>query len=339
MSPLRYPTASRETAFATQVAEQLSAQPGVTAASVSTGWPGRGVGLYPFTVVSDPSFDPDRAPLARATFVSPDYFRTMGIALRRGRAILPSDDRRAVPVVVIDDDFARRFFAGRDPIGRRLTLGEDTVTIVGVVAAVREEGAAEQNLVGIYAPITQAQQVPSFVTVAVRASDDPRAHTIDLQRTIASLDPTVPVSDVKTMVAREAESISTTRFSTFLASLFALAALVLGAVGIYSVLAYIVRQRRREIGIQIALGARTIDVMSEVLKRTFVLTVVGLTFGTAAAWLLTRALASLFIGVSPHDPGIFAAAAGLFTLVALLAASVPAFRTTRVNAVVALNST
>ena len=339
VSPQRYPTASRETAFAMQVVEQLAAQPGVTAASVSTGWPGRGVGLYPFSVVSDPPSDPNRAPLARATFVSPDYFRTMGIALRRGREILPSDDSRAAPVVVIDDAFARRFFAGRDPIGRRLALGGDTLTVVGVVAAVREEGAAEQNLVGVYEPITQAQHVPSFVTLAARVTDDPRAHFATLRRAVASLDATVPVSDIKTMVSREHESISTTRFSTFLASLFALAALMLGAVGIYSVLAYIVRQRQREFGIRIALGARSIDVMSEVLKRTFVLTVVGLALGTGAAWMLTRALASLFVGVSPHDPDIFAAAAGLFALVALLAASVPAFRATRINAVVALSST
>ena len=338
-SPQSYPTASRETTFAMQVVDQLAAQPGVAAASVSTGWPGPGFGLYPFRVVGDPPLDPNRAPLARVTFVSPDYFRTMGIAVRRGRAILPSDDRRAVPVAVIDDDFARRFFPGRNPIGRRLASGSDTVTIVGVVAAVREEGAAEQNLVGVYEPITQAPNLPSFLTIALRAADDPRAYTATLRRAVTSLDATVPVSDVKTMVAREDASISTTRFATFLASLFALAALVLGAVGTYGVLAYMVRQRQREIGIRIALGARNIDVMSEVLRRTLVLTAVGLALGTGAAWMLTRAVASLFVGVSPHDPGIFAAAAGLFALVALLAASVPAFRTTRVDPVVSLNST
>jgi putative ABC transport system permease protein len=339
VSPERYPTASRETAFAMQVVERLTSQPGVTAASVSTGWPGRGVGLYPFMVVGDPPPNQNRPSLARATFVSPDYFRTMGIALRRGREILPSDDQRAVPIVVIDDDFAQLIFTGRDPVGRQLVLNSDTVTIVGVVAPVKEKGAPKQNLVGVYEPIRQAQALPNFVTVAARVTDDPRAHAAVLRRVVTSLDATVPVSDVKTMVARENESISTTRFSTFLASLFALAALVLGAVGIYSVLAYIVRQRRREIGIRIALGARSIDVMSEVLKRTFVLTVVGLALGTGAALMLTRALASLFVGVSPHDPGIFAAAAGLFALVALFAACVPAFRTTRVNAVEALNST
>jgi putative ABC transport system permease protein len=339
LSPERYPTVSRQTAFALQVVEHLASQPGVTAASVSTGWPGRGVGLYPFSVVGGSPPTQDRPSLARVTFVSRDYFRTMGIALQRGREILPSDDRRAVPIVVIDDDFARRFFAGRDPIGRRLVLGTDSVTVVGVVASVREEGAAEQNLVGVYEPVTQAQDVPSFLTIASRVDDDPRAHADALRRVVTSLDATVPISDVKTMTTRENDSICTVRFSTFLASLFALAALVLGAVGIYSVLAYIVRQRRREIGIRIALGARNIDVMSDILKRTFVLTVVGLALGTGAAWMLTRTLASLFVGVSPHDPGIFATAAGLFALVALLAASVPAFRTTRINAVVALNST
>jgi putative ABC transport system permease protein len=339
VSPQRYATAGREAALGMRVAEQLEAQPGVTAASVSTFWPGWGVWFWELTVVGDPPPDSTRAPLARIYFVSPDYFRTMEIALHRGREIQPSDNSDAVPVVVIDDLLARRFLAGRDPIGLRLAFGADTATIVGVVASVRQEGAQEHDQAAIYLPITQAPDLPNVVALAVRVRDDPRAHTAALQHAVASLDPTVPVSDIKTMVEREDESISTTRFSMFLASLFALAALMLGAVGIYSVLAYIVRQRRREIAIRIALGARSGDVMSDVLKRAFALTVVGLTLGAGAAWMLTRALASLFVGVSPHNSGIFAAAACLFALVALAAATVPAFRTTRVNPLVALTST
>ena len=135
-----------------------------------------------------------------------------------------------------------------------------------------------------------------------------------------------------------ARTIGMTRFSTFLASLFAVVALVLGAVGIYSVLAYIVSQRRREIAVRIALGASSMDVMSDVLRRALALTGIGIILGTVAAWMLTRMLASLFVGVSPHDPIIFVGAAAGFALVALVAAAVPAFRTTRVSPVVALTS-
>lgn len=335
----RYPTVGRGIAFAMRVVEQLEAQPGVTAASISTGFPGHGFALYPFRVVGEPP-PPDSAPLARMYFVSPDYFRTMGIGLHRGRGILPSDGG-AARVAVIDDALARRFFTGGDPVGWRLAFGRDTVTIVGVVASVKEEGAPEQNYVGVYAPITQADNplTLSFLTLAARVLHDPRAYVAALRHAVTSLDPTVPVSDVRTMVARENESISTTRFSMFLASLFALAALVLGAVGIYSVLAYIVTQRRREIAIRIALGATSGDVMGDVFKQAFVLTVIGLALGTGAAWMLTRTLAILFVGVSPHSPGIFTAAAGVFAVVSLLASSVPAFRTTRISPIVALNST
>ena len=128
------------------------------------------------------------------------------------------------------------------------------------------------------------------------------------------------------------------RFSAFLASLFASLAVVLGAFGIYSVLAYIVGQRKREIGVRIALGAKSRHVMSDVLRRALTLTSLGIALGAGATWVVTRALASLFVGVRPHDPFIVAGVAGSFVLVALVAASVPAYRTTRVNPVVALSS-
>lgn len=140
------------------------------------------------------------------------------------------------------------------------------------------------------------------------------------------------------MVERQVQSVGTTRFETVLASLFAVVALVLGIVGIYSVLAYIVGQRHREIAVRIALGASAGDVMGDVLRRALALTGIGIVLGSGAAWVLTRALAGMFLNISPHDPGIFIGAAAVFAIVALVAASVPAFRTTRINPVVALTS-
>jgi putative ABC transport system permease protein len=169
--------------------------------------------------------------------------------------------------------------------------------------------------------------------------EDPVAQTRRLKQIVGSLDPTIPVSDVGTMADRLDQSTGTTRFSTFLASLFAVVALILGVVGIYSVLAYIVAQRQREFAVRIALGAGRSHVMGSVLRRAVALTGVGIVLGSAAAWVLTRALASLFLGVSPHNPSIFVAAIAVFAVVALAASAVPAFRTTRVNPVVALTST
>jgi putative ABC transport system permease protein len=141
------------------------------------------------------------------------------------------------------------------------------------------------------------------------------------------------------MSDRVTESVGTPRFSTFLASLFAVVALVLGAIGIYSVMAYSVSQREREIGVRVALGASRGKVMGDVLRQALGLAAVGIVLGSAVAWALTRVLAGLFLGVSPHDPNVFIGAAAVFAVVALAAASVPAFRTTRVNPVVALTST
>ena len=160
--------------------------------------------------------------------------------------------------------------------------------------------------------------------------------TAGVRRVIQGIDASVPFYDVRTMEARVAEQVGTPRFSTFLASLFAVVALVLGAIGIYSVMMYAVNQRQREIGVRLALGAGRGRVMRDVLWRALRLTAVGIAIGAVVAWGVTRALASLFVGVSPHDPVIFVGAAVAFAVVALAAASVPAWRTTRVNPVEAL---
>ena len=240
---------------------------------------------------------------------------------------------------------AQQYFSGRDPIGHRITYSSegsipDTAEIVGVVAPVKENGLAVDAQPTIYLPFAQllgGRIVQAFVSV--RTAADPEAQTRVLRQTIANMDRLVPVSDIKTMTERMGQSVGTTRFSTFLASLFASVALVLGVVGIYSVLAYIVAQRQREIAVRIALGASRSHVMSDVLRRAVALTGLGILIGSGAAWFLTRVLAGLFLGVSPHDPGIFVGAAALFAVAALAAASIPAFRTTRVNPARALGST
>jgi putative ABC transport system permease protein len=340
----RYPTAERQQQFLQTLIERLAAQPGTEAASVSGGVPGWTVRAgIPLDVVGDPAPDPSHKPVSLFNAASPDYFRAMGIRLLRGRGLLATDDAHAPKVAVIDALLAKRFFDGRDPIGRQLVFGigwsPDTARIVGVVASTKENGLAADDIPQTYMPVMQllgARAVQAFVVV--RTLGDPHSHIRTLKRTIASLDPNVPVSDIRTMSDRMMQSVATTRFSTFLASLFAVVALVLGVVGIYSVLAYVVSQRRREIAVRIALGATHSDVMADVLRQALMLTAVGLALGSAAAWLLTRALSNLFLGVSPHDPFIFIGGAAIFAIVALAASSVPALRTTRVNPASALVS-
>jgi predicted permease len=338
----RYPTAERQTAFVSSVVDRLVVQPGVVAAAAGDALPNTSVNRNDFAIIGDPPPDPTHTPIAYTIGVSPEYFGTMGIRVLRGRGVQPTDGIQAPKVAVVDELLARRYFPGRDAIGQRFVFrdtptGPDTIEIVGIVGTVKEGGLVAEDYPEIYASLAQYDE--PYVALAVRTSGDPEALTRTLRRVVASVDPTVPVSEIKTMKAWMTESIDTTRFSTFLASLFAVVAIILGMVGIYSVLAYIVSQRQREIAVRIALGASRFSVMRDVLKRALALTGTGIVFGSVAAWMLTRALRGILLGVSPHDPVVFVGAAGVFSLVALAAASIPAFRTTRVNPVVALTST
>ena len=193
------------------------------------------------------------------------------------------------------------------------------------------------DLPQFYVPIAQ---FPSpHADIEVRTLGEPNAYTGTLKRVVASLDRTVPVSDVKTLSDRFAQPISAIRFSSVVAALFALAALVLSLVGIYGVLAYVVGQRQREIGVRMALGASHSSVMGAVLRRALALTATGLALGLGAAWGFAPLLSTLLVSVPPHDPTVFVGSVIAFALAAFLAAIVPAFRTTRVNPVVALTST
>ncbi len=338
LPPQRYPTPERQAAFIASVIEHLRALPGVEDASASTALPSFDGYKGAFTIAGDPPPDATHMPQADVACVSPTYFHLMGIPLRRGRTLLPSEDTPTSKAVMVDQRLAQRYLAGHDVLGVGLIAAPDTLRVVGVVAPVKQDGlAAAEDFPVLYVPLSACPS--DFTYVAIRTSRNPKAQTAAVRRAIAHLDTDVPVSDVQTMTERMGQSIAITRFSTFLASLFAAIALVLGAIGIYSVLAYIVSQRRRETAVRIALGASPGDVVGAVLRSALTLTGIGIVLGSLAAWLLARVLANLFIGVNPHDSTIFVGAAALFAVVALAAASIPAIRMTRVDPTVALNST
>jgi putative ABC transport system permease protein len=321
----RYPTPERQAAFMASVAERLGA-------SVSSFMPGSNeLFARPFTVVGEseqPAFTP-----AFTSFiaVTPNYFSTMRIAVVRGRGFGAADHAGSPKVAVADQGLAQRFFPGRDAVGQRLALGGDTVEIVGIAASARQHGLGHASPPELYVPL--AQFPSNFAAVELRGTSTPAAA---LRRALASLDPTVVISDVRTMNARLADSVSIDRFSSFLALLFSAVALILGSVGIYSVLAYVVAQRRREIAIRMALGAQPTALVGDIVGRALRLASMGIGLGSLLAWWLTHAIAGLFVGIGPHDLATFVGAAAVFAIMALAAASVPAFRTTRVDPATAL---
>ena len=262
LSADRYPTPERQRAVVASIVDELSAQPSVNAASASSLLPVGDPPVTGFRILGTAPPDPAHAPLAGIGVVSAGYLRTLGIRVLRGRGLLPTNDSRAEKVVLVDDLLARKFFDGSDPVGRRLVLGpRDTMTVIGVVSLVKEGPEAVPDLAHVYLPIAQTPFPLLTAQLAVHTSGDPASAIRRIRQVVANQDPSIPVYDVQTMTDRLGGSIGTSRFSSFLASLFAIVALILGMVGIYSVLAYVVGQRQKEIAVRMALGAKQAHVM------------------------------------------------------------------------------
>jgi putative ABC transport system permease protein len=270
--------------------------------------------------------------------ITPDYLRTMGIALAGGRGFTTADRAGSPDVVLVSESAARAFWPGQSALGRRIGYPWPSgwLTIVGVVRDVKADSLSSQRTTAIYRPFAQAP-LPAM-TVVARTSADPGMFAALLRATVAELDPNVPVSDVAAMDDIITSSMARPRFAMSLLSAFAAIALLLGAIGIYGVIAYSVSQRTREIGIRMALGATPARAMWLVLRRGAILTAAGLLLGTAAGLGTSRLLTGLLYGVSATDPMTFGAVAMLAGLVATLAAYVPARRATRVDPSVALRA-
>jgi putative ABC transport system permease protein len=285
--------------------------------------------------------------------VSADYFRTMGVPLLKGRAFTDRDDGTAPPVAIVSQSFARRYFAGGDPLGRRVLLHERAPMtccsaagpvegvwreIVGVVADVRQANLDEAPAMTIYRPYTQI--VEHDMVLMVRASSAAGAARIaaGLQTHLVAMNPAKSWSEVRLMqdVIDGSQSIRVRRFSLILLGSFAAIALLLAAVGTYGVMTYAVAQRTREIGIRVALGATRPAVLRDVIGQTMRLTAVGVILGAIAASFATRFIASLLFGITSGDAITWVGAAGVLVVVALLAAIMPARRAVRIDPLIAL---
>ena len=286
------------------------------------------------------------APEAHYRMISPDYFRTLGISLRSGRSFTPADRAHSAPVAIINDTFARQYFNGDHPVGRRMRLddGEKVpreVEIVGVVGDVRHFGLEKEATIEVYVPMAQVPD-PTTIWLAnnmywvVHTDGAPLAAANAVRREIAAVDPGVPASFVRSMDQWMDGTLAPRRFNLQLVEAFAAAALLLAAVGVYAVSAAAVTSRTREIGIRAALGASRSEVIALVLRGGLSPVIAGLAAGTAVAIVAGPLISELLFGVTPADPLSLTAAAGMLVLAALLATCVPALRAVRIDPVVAL---
>jgi putative ABC transport system permease protein len=275
--------------------------------------------------------------------VTPGFFSTMGIALIKGRDFSDGDQAQAPGVVIISEAMARRYWPDEDPIGKRLRedshgspTPEPWLTIVGVVGEVKYRGLPQNPNTDpdVYFPLAQAPSRDLFL--AIRSGIDSGNLAGAVRAELQKLDPSLPGYGVMTMEARLTNQTRQSRFSAWVLGIFGAIALVLAAVGIYSVMSYAVEQRSREIGIRVALGAGAGDVLRMVIRQGMRLALLGVALGIGTALVLTQLMKQLLAGMAAVDPPTYAVIASLLTLVALLACWIPARRATRVDPIIAL---
>ena len=313
---------------------RMASIPGVTSAGAVNDIPLGHVGGIAVQVKVDGAA-PESGPSSgekypRYLMASAGYFATMGIALKSGRNFTAADDSLAPPVALISESMARTFWPGVDPIGRTFTsVAPKPITVIGVVADVRERTLETADLIQMYFPITE--QTPSSVALVARGGPDSDALLARMREAVRAVDPTQAVFNVRTMDDIVSTSVAPRRTNTLLISAFAAIALLLSAVGIYAVVAFSVTQRWREFGIRSALGASGGGIVALVAREMAVIAGAGLIAGVAGAWALSRALSSLIYGVSVHDPMTFLLAPLVLVVPAVVATLLPASRATQVN--------
>ncbi len=340
VSSAKYPQPAQRAAFYHEALERIAALPGVESAGIVYPLPlGGNFESYTFDIAGQPPFPPGQQPSADRRIISSDYLRAMSTPLRKGRAFGAQDQATGPAVMIVNDTFARRFFPGEEVIGKRIIPGEGrqpvTREIVGVVGDVRHEALDVGPTPEYYIPYEQAS-VDDMTVVAKTTGGNPTSIAAPLRDVIRVMDKEQPVYNIRPMTQLLTESLAQRRFNLVLLGGFALLALVLAGIGIYGVMSYSVAQRTREIGVRIALGAQSGDVLKMVLSHALGLTAIGLALGLVGAFALTRFLVTLLFEVRPTDLTTFAIVSIVLGAVAIAACLVPARRATKVDPLVAL---
>ena len=322
--------------FFEDVIERLRSAPGVRAASAVSALPMHEVGVasaLPFSVEGQPP-PPTEDPLADVRIVAPDYFETMRIALLEGRLLDRRDIESAPRTSVINETMARRYFPDGSPVGKVIVNPHGKSTVVGVVADVRNDGLDSEPKKQVYLPLRQSPV--AGMAVVARTEREPMALAETIRQAVWGVDARQPIYDLSTMDQILARAVFLPRLSTTLLTLFAGAALLLAALGIYGVLSYSVTQRTSEIGLRMALGATVGSTVGLVVRSSVVLIAIGVGCGLVAATLLARSMAGILYATSPFDVAAFSVSALVLVLTGLGATLVPAMRAARVDPLVAL---
>jgi len=354
----KYATEETRSSFYNHLLENIRALPGVETTAAASGLPLGNNGWQTSFVIDGRPLPPrDQTPLMEACLVTPDYFKVMNIPLLRGRVFNDRDDRShlvgrdlskltdvekqgaGLNSIVIDEEFAKRYWPNEDPVGKRVRMGADpkapVLEVLGVVGRVKMESLNQNSdrVQGYFA----FNQVPlGGMTVVIKGASDANQLISSIRGAVRELDPNQPIYSVRTMDEIRAESVAPERLNLTLLSLFAGIALVLAIVGIYGVMSYSVTQRTHEIGIRMAVGARPLDVFKMILGHGMKLALIGVGIGLVGAFLLTRLMATMLFGVEPTDATTYGAISILLIAIALLACYLPGRRATKVEPTISL---
>jgi putative ABC transport system permease protein len=331
--------------FYRRLLERMRAIPGATSVSASTGMPVYGTSFgMPFSLVGAPPADPANRPGAGFNMVTPEYFTTFGIPIQQGRAFTERDTAASPPVAIVNDAFVRQYLKNVDPLKQRIVVNRLIPGLTGLGPAV------EWQIVGVYRAVRNAGPRGDFpeidvpfaqspwpsAAMAIRTTLDPDSARKSVAVAVQSLDPDLPVSDLRTMDQIVNRALAGDRFKAFLFGGFAAVALVLAALGIYGVMSFAVAQRRHEIGLRMALGAARQRVVRDILVEGMGTAIVGVALGSIGAYLVGRAMQGALFGVTATDPMAFSIVAGLLLASAMLACLIPAMRAASVDPMVAL---
>jgi predicted permease len=334
-----YKTGPEQSAFFARVLERVGSLPDVTSAAVTSVLPLHSQNRRArFLIENGAVLPPNEGYQSDLRQISPGYFETMGIAFKRGRLLDRRDSAEvAAPLVgVVDEAFVRFFFADGNPLGRHLLLGKTRLEIVGVVGNVIHVGADREARPTLY--VSFLQRPAERMNLVLRTTAVPASLVSSAKRAIWSIDRDQPIYRIESMEEVVAEATSAPRLTLSLLGLFAVVALGLAAIGIYGVMAYAVSQRTSELGIRLALGASSADVVTLVLRQGMLIVMVGLTTGLVAIFTLGRLVQAMLYHTSPHDPIALGATAALLAVVALVACLIPARRATKVDPMIALRA-
>ena len=336
----KYSDKDRQAVFQQQLVQRIAQVPGVQSVGTVDNLPFSGnesnVGL---TIEGQPPLNAAERPRAFLRNVSPNYFESMGIPLRKGRTFADTDNANAPGAAIINETAARRFWPNDEPLGKRFKRGKADsqnpwMTVVGVVGAVSHTSLEVASQPEVYLPF---QQNPGLnLTLVARTRSDPKAFAGAVRREVSALDKDLPVSNIKFMDEIIGKSVAQPRVYALLLGIFAGLALILASIGIYGVMSYSVTQRTHEIGIRMALGARPRDVLKLIIKQGMILGIAGIIIGLIVSFAMTRVLASQLYGVSSTDPVTFTAISLLLMFVALIACYIPALRATKVDPMIAV---